>query len=63
MSSKRVANAKHPPGEGGAAPLPRPLPASKRQNIMPIEPKLNHSLLLQAQPEILRKIYSFLRLK
>jgi hypothetical protein len=59
MSPKRVANAKHPPGEDGVAPLP----ASKRQKITPIEPQLNRSLLLEAQPEILRKIYAFLMLK
>ena len=60
MSSKGLAKAKElrkRGGEGGAA-----APAAKRQKITAVV-QSNRSLLLNTQPEILRKVYSFLSLK
>ena len=60
MSSKRALKAKEPRESEGAAAVPT---ANKRQKSSTDAHQSDRSLLLQAQPEILRKVYSFLSLK
>ena len=60
MSSKRAEKEKVP-RESEGAPVPAAAAAKRRKTMHDTETHI--SLLLETQPEILRKVYSFLRLK